>query len=342
MHSTLLTLSPEGLYCPQGRFYIDPWRAVPHAVVTHAHSDHARGGCEHYLIARPGERVFRCRLGEHVNASTLDYGETIIRNGVTVSFHPAGHVLGSAQVRLEYQGEVLVVSGDYKVVPDGTCEPFEPVSCHTFITESTFGVPIYRWQEPRIIFDEINRWWRSNRDSGKASIIYAYSLGKAQRILANIDPTIGPIITHGAIEPMNRAYRESGVALPVTRLVSEFDRKHSFAGAFVIAPPSAQNSPWTRRFEPASEAVASGWMTVRGVKRRRSVDRGFVLSDHADWPGLNAAIKATQARRIFATHGSTQLFTRWLREQGYDADVVATHYSGDGEEPSAEGEAIVA
>lgn len=338
MHPTLLTLSPDGLYCPQGRFHIDPWRRVERAVVTHAHSDHARPGCDQYLIAKDGERVFRTRFGESPTVATLDYGEPIERNGVTVSLHPAGHVLGSAQVRLEYRGEVLVVSGDYKVATDPSCRAFEPVHCHTFVTESTFGVPIYRWTPSESLFAEVNDWWRANRDEGRASLIYAYSLGKAQRIVAGVDASIGPIVTHGTIEPMNRAYRESGIALPPTKTVSEFDKKHDFAGSLVIAPPSAQNAPWVRRFAPFSEAVASGWMTVRGMRRRRSVDRGFVLSDHADWPGLNQAIRATGASRILVTHGSTQLFARWLREQGYDADVVATQYEGEsgGDEPAAE------
>ena len=334
MMTPLLAMTPDGLYCPPGGFHLDPWRPVPRAVVTHAHADHARWGCGHYLFSAAGEKVFRTRLGQEIDATVLSYGEAVVHNGVRVSLHPAGHVLGSAQIRLELNGEVAVVSGDYKLTPDVTCAPFEPVRCHTFVTESTFGMPIYRWPEPAKLSAEINAWWRGNRDAGKASMLYAYALGKSQRLLAGVDPDIGPIVAHGAVEKLNKAYRESGVRIPDTIMVGDDRKRQSWAGALVIAPPSAQGTPWARRFSPASEAVASGWMTVRGVRRRRAVDRGFVMSDHADWPGLNTAVKETGATNVLVTHGSTHLFARWLTDQGLNAGVLETHFRGETDDPA--------
>ncbi|CAN5592546.1 ligase-associated DNA damage response exonuclease [soil metagenome] len=333
--NALLELTDAGLYCRAGGFYVDPWQSVNRAIITHAHSDHARFGSQHYITADRGERLLRHRLGT-INLDTYRYGETFEINGVTASLHPAGHVLGSSQVRLEQNGEVWVVSGDYKLEADATCTPFEPIRCHTFITESTFGLPIYRWDKPAEIFASINAWWRANREAGKASVIFAYSLGKAQRILGGIDSTLGPIFTHGAVEPLVRAYRDSGVPLPETTPVSEVAKKDAnWAGALIVAPPSADGTPWLRKFEPLSTAVASGWMQVRGVRRRRAVDRGFVLSDHADWPGLLTAIRETGATRILATHGSAGILAKYLREQGLDAGTITTRF-GDDEEPAAE------
>jgi putative mRNA 3-end processing factor len=253
-----------------------------------------------------------------------------------VSFHPAGHVLGSAQVRLEYGGEVWVVSGDYKLDPDSTCAPFEPVRCDTFITESTFGLPIYRWCDPRELFADVNRWWNENRAAGRASVVYAYALGKAQRVIANVDASIGPICTHGAVEALNEAYRASGVALPPTRRVSEMPRGRDFSASLIVAPPSAQSTPWLRRFGEYADAFASGWMQIRGIRRRRAVDRGFALSDHADWPSLLRAVSATGAQRVFVTHGYSDPLVRWLRERGLDARTLVTRFAG--EEGSAQGD----
>src|SRR5690606_27906462 len=243
-----------------------------------------------YLTARDGERVLRTRLGSSCDIDTVEYGRTLDLNGVRVSLHPAGHILGSAQVRVERRGEVWVFSGDYKTERDATCAPFEPVRCHAFITESTFGLPIYRWRPQRAIFDEINEWWRTNRDAGKTTVLIGYALGKAQRLLAGLDPFIGPLYAHGAEERINRDYRDSGVALPETRYAGEAPPKLEGSGALVMAPVSALGSPWMRRFGPVSTGFASGWMQIRGARRRRSVDRGFVLSDHADWTGLMQAI----------------------------------------------------
>ena len=338
MAQDLVVQRPEGLYCPPGDFYIDPWRPVPRAVITHAHSDHARIGHGHYLASAPAEGVLRVRLGE-IDLQTLAYGQAIEHHGVTVSLHPAGHVLGSAQVRLEHAGQVWVASGDYKVAPDPTCDPFEPVKCDVFITESTFGMPIYRWCPDAELFAGINGWWQRNADRGVASVLTCYSFGKAQRILSGVDPSIGSIIVHGAVEPLNRAYRAAGVPLPPTRMVTEVTDKADLRKALVICPPSAAASPWVRRFGESSTAFASGWMQLRGARRRGGYDRGFVLSDHADWPGLMSAIGATQAQRVIVTHGSIPVMVRYLAEQGLDAGSFETEYGGDAVEGDAAAEA---
>jgi len=268
-------------------------------------------------------------MGDHAVLETVAYGESLNWNGIKLSLHPAGHVLGSAQVRIESAGHVSVVSGDYKIEPDRTCTPFEPVRCHLFLSESTFGLPVYRWPAAETVEKQINQWWAGNRSVGRSSVIYAYSLGKAQRILAGLDPTIGPIITHGAVEPLNRAYRESGIFLPPTRTVSQVADAQDFQGAMVLAPPSAQGTPWMRRFGEVSQAFASGWMQIRGTRRRRALDQGFVVSDHADWPGLLKAIDETGAETIWVTHGYSSILVRWLREHGKDAHVLETQYRGE-------------
>ncbi len=333
----LVIARPEGLYCPPGDFYIDPWRPVERAVITHGHGDHARTGNAHYLAAAAGEGILRARLGHDIALQTLNYGETVEHHGVTLSLHPAGHVLGSAQVRLEYRGEVWVASGDYKVEPDGTCAPFEPVRCDTFITESTFGLPIYRWPPQAQIFADVNQWWRNNQQLGKASVLYCYAFGKAQRILHGIDPGIGPILVHGALEPLNRVYREAGVRLPETHYAGDFKKTDPLVRqALILAPPSAGGSTWLRRFGDLSDAFASGWMMLRGTRRRRGVDRGFVLSDHADWPGLLWAIEQTGAERVMVTHGSVNVLVRYLRERGLDAQGFSTEYGDDEDLPARE------
>jgi putative mRNA 3-end processing factor len=339
MPTDLVVARPEGLYCPPGAFYIDPWRPVDRAIITHAHGDHARWGNRHYLAAAAGEGILHSRLGADIPLDTLAYGEALEHNGVRISFHPAGHVLGSAQVRLEHQGEIWVASGDYKVEPDGTCTPFEPVRCHTFITESTFGLPIYRWQAQARIFAGINQWWRENAAVGRTSVLFCYAFGKAQRILHGLDESIGPILVHGAVEPLNKVYREAGVYLPPTLYAGDFKKGDpALATALVLAPPSAGGSTWMRRFGDYSDAFASGWMMLRGTRRRRGVDRGFVLSDHADWPGLNWAIEQTGAERVMVTHGSVAVLVRYLREKGLDAQGFETEY-GDEEEAELVAEA---
>ena len=325
----IISPTPNGLYCPAGDFYIDPWRPVERAIITHAHGDHARPGSRAYLASNRGLPVLQARLGPEATIEGLDYGEPRDINGVKVSLHPAGHVLGSSQVRIESKGEVWVVSGDYKLDPDPTCEPFDTVRCHTFVTESTFGLPIYRWRTPGEIFAGIDRWWRDNARHGRASVLFGYAFGKAQRILASVDPSIGPIIVHGAVEALNRGYRECGVKLPPTTPGTELASKSDAAGALVVAPPSAQSTPWLKRFGEYSDAFASGWMAIRGARRRRVVDKGFVLSDHADWPSLNRAIDATGARRIFVTHGHITPLVQWLAERGLEAHAMKTEFEGE-------------
>jgi putative mRNA 3-end processing factor len=339
MSDDLIVLRPQGLYCPQGDFYIDPWRAVPLAVITHAHADHARSGHGRYLTSSAGEAVLRARLGR-ITLQTLAYGAPVMHNGVTLSLHPAGHVLGSAQVRIEYRGQVWVASGDYKTgfgfaAEDTTCTGFEPVRCHTFITESTFGLPIYRWQRQQAVFAEINAWWQANAQAGRASVLYGYSFGKAQRLLAGVDASIGPIVCHSAVESLNNAYRAGGIALPETHLLEKFGDKADLRRALAIVPPGAARSTWLRPFGDFADAFASGWMALRGARRRQGVDRGFVLSDHADWPGLTDAIRATGCERLIVTHGSVAVMVRYWREQGLDAGAFQTEYgtheSGDSE-----------
>jgi putative mRNA 3-end processing factor len=325
----LLVVSDAGLHCPAGDFWIDPWRPVPRAVITHAHADHARSGCGSYLCAAPGKLVMRSRLGGSAPIDTLRYGDSTTINGVTVSLHPAGHVLGSAQVRVEHRGVVWVVSGDYKIAADPTCAPFEPVTCDVFVTESTFGLPIYRWPAPDTIAAEIDAWWRANQAEGKTSVLLAYALGKAQRLAAMVDPSIGPIHAHGAVMKLVRAYRDSGVRLPPIDDVPARAKRVGQGRSLVIAPPSVMGSGWLRVFGAVEVAQASGWMTVRGIRRRRGFGTGFVLSDHADFPGLLSAVEATGARRVLVTHGSTEAFARFLRGRGLDADVLATRFTGE-------------
>jgi putative mRNA 3-end processing factor len=333
----LIVVRPEGLYCPPGDFHIDPWRPVEHAIVTHAHADHARPGSRHYVAAQASAPVLRARLGD-IGLATLAYGERIARHGVSVSLHPAGHVLGSAQVRVEYRGCIWVVSGDYKLAADPTCTPFEPVRADVFVTESTFGLPIYRWQDAARVVGDIAQWWRSNAEAGRTSILYAYALGKAQRIAAELRAAraldIGPLACHGAIVTVNDAYRAAGVDLPAFVHATELDAS-LLPRALVLAPPSAAGTPWLRRFGDFSDAFASGWMQVRGARRRRALDRGFALSDHADWPGLGAAIEASGAIRIVVTHGQVPTMVRWLAERGFDAQAFDTQFADEGE-PEAE------
>ena len=379
----LIVQRPEGLYCPPGGFHIDPWRPVERAVITHAHADHARRGHGAYLATAVSEGVLRARLGA-ISLQGLAYGEAVVVNGVRVSLHPAGHVLGSAQVRLEHAGRVWVASGDYFVSghthdANTTCTPFEPVRCDCFITESTFGLPIYRWRPQAEVLGEVNAWWQANAAAGRASLLLGYSFGKAQRLLAGLDPAIGPIAVHGAVAPLNEAYRGAGVALPATTTVdalvadkalrqqalvvapravranaeqaesnrraarSTWVRQTALATsgaiseaeleaaqrALDVAPPAVLGSAFARRLGEHADAFASGWMQLRGARRRQGVDRGFVLSDHADWPGLQRAIAATGATRVIVTHGYEAVMVRWLQQQGLEAGSFRTEYGDE-------------
>ena len=340
--AALLRATEQGLYCEAGNFHIDPWVPVDRALITHAHGDHARWGSRAYACSTECERVLRTRMGPDASITTYPWGARTTINGVTISFHPAGHILGSAQIRVEHGGETWVVSGDYKTEPDPTCSAFEPVRCDVFVTESTFGLPIYLWEPQSETFTAIAEWWRSNREAGRASVIFAYALGKAQRLLAGLAPIAqGRFYTHGAVERLNRDYRDAGIELPATTYAASVAKGHDWTGALIIAPPSAAGSTWLRRFGPVSTAFASGWMRVRGARRRRSVDRGFALSDHVDWPALMNAIQATGAERVLVTHGYRDTVVRALREQGLSADTLASRWEGETEEDVvAAGEAI--
>jgi putative mRNA 3-end processing factor len=284
--------------------------------------------------------VLRARLGDGAEIATLEYGQSLAINSASVSLHPAGHILGSAQVRIEHRGEIWLVSGDYKTERDVTCSPLEVVRCHAFISECTFGLPVYRWEEQQVVFDEILSWWRANQAAGKASLLFAYALGKSQRILAGLatmGELPGPIYTHGAVETMTEAYRAAGIRLPLTTHVSAARLKAEWSRALILAPPSAQGTPWSRRLGPLSTGFASGWMRIRGARRRRSLDRGFVLSDHADWPNLFRTIAATGAETVILTHGYTAVVARWLQSQGRNAEAIATGYVGERDDPVESG-----
>lgn len=318
MRDALLTFTDRGIYCPAGDFHIDPWRPVARAVITHGHSDHARPGMGQYLTTDAALPVIRHRLGL-IEATGLSYGQTTRINDVTVSFHPAGHVPGSAQVRVERGGEVWVVSGDYKTEADGLAEPFAPVPCHSFITECTFGLPIFHWRPQAQIMGDIADWWQANAAQGRTSILAAYSYGKAQRLMAGLPP-VGPILTHPAVEEITGILRTQGYPLPQTIRVTAGVTPKTHPGALIIAPPNALSSGWADRFAPCQTGFASGWMVL--AARRRGLDAAFALSDHADWPGLNQTIRHTGATRVYATHGYTRPFADWLKTQGYDAQVL--------------------
>jgi putative mRNA 3-end processing factor len=326
----MIVSTPSGLYCSAGDFHVDPWRPVNRAVITHAHSDHASPGSASYLCAAPGAAVLRRRLPD-ARLETLAYGESVSIGDTRVSFHPAGHILGSSQVRVEHRGEVWVVSGDYKRHADPTCAPFAPVRCHTFITEATFGLPIYTWDPSAAVIDEILEWWRENREQDRPSIVFCYVLGKAQRILAELRGAAdAPIHLHGAMAAMTDAYRESGVAMAPAERITEDMRGKTLARSLVLAPLSARGTPWMRRLPGASVGFASGLMRVRGVRRQRAFDRGFVLSDHADWPGLLATIEETAASRVLVTHGWSEALARYLSEtRGLETGIIRTQFEGE-------------
>jgi putative mRNA 3-end processing factor len=329
----VLRETERGLYCPDGDFFIDPWLPVPRALITHAHGDHARPGSDAYLCTPGTAALLRRRLGPDTVIETIAYGEGRRLGAIDVSFHPAGHVLGSAQIRLAGSSGVWVVAGDYKRASDPTCAPFEPLPCDTFITESTFGLPIYRWDDTGVVLQDMLAWWNANREAQKTSVIFCYTLGKAQRLLAELARlTDRRVFVHGMMLGMIDAYREAGIDLPaVTPVIEKAGgaRKVSFAGELVLAPLSARGTPWMRRLGTLSDAFASGLMRVRGVRRQRAYDRGFVISDHADWPALLQTISETGARRVLATHGHAEPLARHLRTLGLDTGTIRTAWEGE-------------
>jgi putative mRNA 3-end processing factor len=329
----LIAPTSSGLYCAAGDFYIDPWAQVDRAVITHAHGDHLRPGSRAYLAAEPSRLLILQRLGPDAPVTGLAYGQPVDINGVRVSLHPAGHILGSAQVRVEHRGEVWVASGDYKRAPDPTCLPFEPLRCHTFITEATFALPLFRWDLPEQTVRDILAWWDEMRAAGRPAVLFGYALGKAERVLAEIARwSDRPVYVHGALTELIDVYRAAGVRMADTRRATEEARGTSFAGELIVAPLSARGSIWMRRFGDHSSAFASGWMRIRGARRRRAYDRGFALSDHADWNALVETIAQTHAERVFVTHGYTDALARFLTERGLDAQGWRTQYEGEPED----------
>lgn len=337
----LIEFSDKGLYCRQGNFYIDPWQPVDRAVITHAHSDHMRAGSKWYLCHQYTKPLLLARLGEHP-VQIAEWNETVDMNGVKVSLHPAGHIIGSSQIRVEYKGEVWVVSGDYKTTDDGISGAFEPVKCNVFITESTFGLPVYKWKPQVEIYDDIKSWITKNKAKGISSVLIAYSLGKAQRVLQPVSEVTDIIYAHGAVDNMQKALECAGWKLPKVERITPETPRSKLIGSVVIAPPSADGTPWMKKFSPSAVGVCSGWMQVRGSFRRRNADAGFALSDHADWDGLLTAIHATGAEKVYATHGFQSALSRYLNEHGIEAGEVHTEYGNDEEEssapPSPEGE----
>jgi len=335
METPLLIFNEKGIYCARADVYIDAWKAVDRCIVTHGHADHSRWGHKQYITHHKNIPVIRKRLGD-ISVSGVDWGEPFTVNGVRFSLHPAGHIVASAQVRVEYKGEVWVCSGDYKTEADGIAEEFEPIKCHTFITECTFGLPAFKWVPQQQVFSDINKWWQQNSDQGRTSILFGYSLGKAQRLLCHLDSSIGRIYTHAAVENMNEVVRQH-YALPDTERITRETKKEDLRGQLVIAPPSAHGGTWIRKMVPYVTATASGWMTFRGSRRRRAIDKGFVLSDHADWDGLLTAIRETGCEKVIATHGYTDIFARYLREElGYDARTEQTQYESEGVETDSQ------
>ena len=327
MKKPLLQFTGKGIYCSVAKVYLDPWKPVDHAIISHGHADHSRYGHKKYITHHHNVPIIKHRLGD-ITVTGMDWGETFLINNVKFSLHPAGHIIGSSQIRVEHQGEVWVFTGDYKTEDDGISTPYEVVKCHTFITECTFGLPAFKWTPQQEVFKDINHWWATNRDEGKTSVLFGYSLGKAQRLLKYLDTDIGKIYTHAAIENMTEVLRPL-VKFPSTTLITKETKKTELAGNMVLAPPSAHGSPWIRKMVPFVTGSASGWMAFRGARRRRAIDRGFVLSDHCDFQQLLDSIKATGAEKIICTHGYTDLFSRYLRELGYDARTEQTQYEGE-------------
>ncbi|KAF2338886.1 ligase-associated DNA damage response exonuclease [Flavobacterium ginsenosidimutans] len=327
MNPPLLQFNDKGIYCQQADVYLDPWRPVKNAIITHGHSDHARWGHQNYITHYSNIPIIKYRLGE-INVSGKNWNETFTINGVKFSFHPAGHIIGSAQIRVEYKDEIWVFTGDYKTENDGISVPYEVVKCHSFITECTFGLPAFNWESQKNVMTEINNWWAENRAEGKTSVLFGYSLGKAQRLLKYLDPSIGTIYTHGAIENMTNVVRQL-IDLPTTVRVTQETKKEDLLGNIVLAPPSAHGSTWIRKMTHFVTGTASGWMAFRGARRRRAVDRGFVISDHCDWTGLLESIKATGAEKVICTHGYSDIFSKYLRELGYDARTANTQFEGE-------------
>lgn len=329
---SLITVRPEGLYCEAGHFYIDPWKPVDTALITHAHADHAYSGHKSYYATSISEGILRRRLGQGINLEGVKYGDKIKLGNTWVSFHSAGHVLGSAQVRVEHKDEVWVASGDYKRDLDPSCDPFEVVECDAFITEATFGLPIYHWDSGEVTAEQIYTWWQG--DLTRPSLLFCYAFGKSQRVLAELTKfTDKTVYLHGAVHTLTEIYRDAGIEMLPTVPVSQMEKSYKFAGDLIIAPPSGHRSSWMKRFKRPQTAFASGWMAVRGNRRRRGYERGFVLSDHADWPGLLKTIEQTKAKKVYVTHGQNDVLARYLNEKmDLEAQPLDTLFEGENED----------
>jgi putative mRNA 3-end processing factor len=317
----MLISTPEGLYCRAGNFYIDPSRAVENAVVTHAHSDHARRGAKRYYCAESGVGLLRARLGQKITAQGIPFGQTFQIGGVKLSFHPAGHILGSAQVRMEYAGEVWVASGDYKRDADPTCEPFESVPCDVFVTEATFGTPAYRWEKGADLGREIYEWWEENAAAGRNSVLFAYSLGKAQRVLGVLHPFARrPVHCDPNSAELTACYRGQGIALAPTRCLSTVQETERLRGELLLVPRSFFQSRLAPTIgEDYRTAFASGWMARGNGGFHGSFDKGFVMSDHADWDDLVRTVKESGARRVYVQHRGAGALVRYLKNLGLEA-----------------------
>lgn len=312
----LLQFTNKGIYCPAAKLYVDPNRKVKTALITHGHSDHARPGHSHYVCANSSVHILRHRLGSNISIQGVKFGESINCNGVKISFHPAGHILGSAQIRFEYKNQIWVVTGDYKIEDDGISECFEQLTCTHLITECTFGLPIYKWKKQEDIFNQINTWFAENKELGRPSVILAYSLGKAQRILAGLNSEIGPIYVHSSIAAMNKVYEKTGISLPKYKSIENKTKALELNAALTIIPHKALSSEVSSQLVDPSIAVASGWMATRNQRIKSICNRGFALSDHCDWDGINTVVKNSGAEFVFPTHGNTDVLSRWLNEKG--------------------------
>lgn len=324
----LLKFTKKGIYCIPGKFYLDPWYPVDYAIISHGHADHARWGNKHYLCHNDSKAILQHRIGVGISIESLAYNQTKMINGVKVSFHPAGHIIGSAQIRLEYKGYVVVFSGDYKIQPDGVSTSFEPIKCHEFITESTFGLPIYKWKTEQELQNELQDWIYQNQQNNRTSVFFGYSLGKAQRILKLVE-NVDAIYVHAAIHNLNNAISNSGITLPKSQLLTSDFKKSAIQNKIIILPPALLGSRLLKRIPNAATAICSGWMQIRGNRRWKGVDAGFVVSDHADWDGLLTAVKATEAEKVYVTHGSQAVFSKYLNEIGIKAHELKTEFGED-------------
>jgi putative mRNA 3-end processing factor len=324
----LVKFTKKGIYCIPGKFYLDPWFPVDYAIISHGHADHSRPGNKHYLCQNDSKAIIKHRLGHDISIETLGYNEPKNINGVQVSFFPAGHVIGSAQICLEYKGYVVVFSGDYKTQPDFISTPYEPVKCHEFITESTFGLPIYKWKKEQELQGELTNWVLQNQANNRTSVFLGYSLGKAQRIMKLIEG-VDDIYVHTAINNLNNAISGSGIELPKTTLLDYDFKKVDIQNKIVILPPALLGSRMIKKIPNAATAICSGWMHIRGNRRWKGVDAGFSISDHADWDGLLEAVKATGAEKVHVTHGSQAVFSKYLNEIGIEAYELKTKFGED-------------